>query len=137
MDTQNQEALSPLEIELLSSVSRLEERLTRLENSLNADAVTAQAQRQSITDKLQALNKRLASVEQSLPSLTSLSGSLTAFEGQCSDLRTLCETHAQNYNRAITAFKEMQRVWQEQQAANKALQSQVAQLTAALRSLGA
>ena len=129
--------LSPLETELLSSVNELEARLTRLETILQADSATAQAQRTSIADKLQTLNKRLASVERSLPSLTSLSVSLAAFEGQCMDLRTLCGEHGQNYNRAIDAFREMQRVWQEQLAAYKVLQSQVAQLTAALRSLGA
>lgn len=132
----NTTALSPLETELLRCIAELEARLTRLETTLKVDSATAQAQRASITERLDALNKRLALLEQSLASLTSLSGYLTAFEGQCSDLRTLCGTQAQSYNRAIDAFKEMQRVWQEQLAGYKTLQSQVAQLTAALRSLG-
>ena len=127
---------SPLEAELLKFVSEFESRLTRLESSLKADSATAQAQRTSITDRLQDLHKRLASLEQSLASLNPLSGYLAAFEGQCSDLRTLCGEHVQSFNRAIDAFKEMQRVWQEQLAAYEVLRSQVAQLTAALRSLG-
>jgi hypothetical protein len=87
-------------------------------------------------EALESLHKRIAGLEESLPDLNSLSGALSAFEGQCSDLRTLFAAQVQSYNRAIDGFKEMQKIWQEQLAAYRVLQSQVAQLTAALRSLG-
>jgi chromosome segregation ATPase len=133
---QDPQPFSPLEAELLKSVSEFEVRLTRLEASLKADSATAQAQRTSIDDGLENLNKRIVSLELSLPGLNSLSGSLFAFDQQCTDLRKLCGEYAEHYNRAIDGFREMQKVWQAQLAAYRVLQSQVAQLTAALRSLG-
>ena len=62
---------SPLEAELLRSVSEFELRLTRLESSLKADSATAQAQRTSITDALQGLHKRIAGLEESSKDLNS------------------------------------------------------------------
>ncbi len=124
--------LSPLETELLKSVSDFEARLTRLETFLKADSATAQAQRTSIVERLQELTKRIVSLECSSASLLE---SLSEFEKSCADLQKLFEAHKQNYNLAIDGFQAMEKVWQEQRGSYQVLQSQVTRLTGALNSL--